>query len=156
MVGYYLKNTLTENGHVARGVCVEQDGVLETIVERTRIEKRADGPVFTEDDGATWNPLEPDTTVSMNLWGFTESFVEDLKRDFAEFLKNDVPKNPLKAEYFLPFVVNDQIKAGRADVKVLKSADKWYGVTYKEDKPVVMQALSDMMESGVYPDPLWK
>ena len=156
MVGYQLQNTLTENGHVARGVCVEKDGVLDTVVERTRIEKREGGPAYTEDDGATWQPLPADATVSMNLWGFTPGFVEDLKRDFRAFLENDVPKNPLKAEYFLPFVVNDQIRAGRADVRVLKSGDRWYGVTYKEDKPVVMQALSDMMTDGVYPDPLWK
>lgn len=156
MVGYQLQNTLTENGHVARGVCVEKDGILETVVERTRIEKRADGPAYTEDGGETWHLLPADATVSMNLWGFTPGFVEDLKRDFRAFLENDVPKNPMKAEYFLPFVVNDQIRAGKADVRVLKSADKWYGVTYKEDKPVVMRALADMMASGVYPDPLWK
>ena len=156
MVGYQLQNTLTENGHVARGVCVEKDGILETVVERTRIEKRADGPAYTEDGGETWHSLPADATVSMNLWGFTPGFVEDLKRDFRAFLENDVPKNPMKAEYFLPFVVNDQIRAGKADVRVLKSADKWYGVTYKEDKPVVMRALADMMASGVYPDPLWK
>ena len=156
MVGYQLQNTLTENGHVARGVCVEKDGILETVVERTRIEKRADGPAYTEDGGETWHSLPADATVSMNLWGFTPGFVEDLKCDFRAFLENDVPKNPMKAEYFLPFVVNDQIRAGKADVRVLKSADKWYGVTYKEDKPVVMRALADMMASGVYPDPLWK
>lgn len=156
MVGYQLQNTLTENGHVARGVCVEKDGILETVVERTRIEKRADGPAYTEDGGETWHLLPADATVSMNLWGFTPGFVEDLKCDFRAFLENDVPKNPMKAEYFLPFVVNDQIRAGKADVRVLKSADKWYGVTYKEDKPVVMRALADMMASGVYPDPLWK
>lgn len=156
MVGYQLQNTLTENGYVARGVCVEKDGILETVVERTRIEKRADGPAYTEDGGETWHSLLADATVSMNLWGFTPGFVEDLKRDFRAFLENDVPKNPMKAEYFLPFVVNDQIRAGKADVHVLKSADKWYGVTYKEDKPVVVRALADMMASGVYPDPLWK
>ena len=156
MVGYQLQNTLTENGHVARGVCVEKDGILETVVECTRIEKRADGPAYTEDGGETWHSLPADATVSMNLWGFTPGFVEDLKCDFRAFLENDVPKNPMKAEYFLPFVVNDQIRAGKADVRVLKSADKWYGVTYKEDKPVVMRALADMMASGVYPDPLWK
>ena len=122
MVGYHLKNTLTENGHVARGVCVEKDGVLDTIVERTHIEKREDGPAYTEDDGATWHALDEDTTVSMNLWGFTPDFVDALKKDFVSFLENDVPKNPLKAEYFLPFVVNDQIRDGKADVTVLKSA----------------------------------
>lgn len=156
MVGYHLKNTLTENGHVARGVCVEKDGMLDTIVERTHIEKREDGPAYTEDDGATWHALDEDTTVSMNLWGFTPDFVDALKKDFVSFLENDVPKNPLKAEYFLPFVVNDQIRDGKADVTVLKSADKWFGVTYKADKPVVMAALAEMMQNGTYPDPLWK
>ena len=156
MVGYHLKNTLTENGHVARGVCVEKDGVLDTIVERTHIERRAEGPAYTEDGGESWNALSEDATVSMNLWGFTQEFMADLERGFAAFLENEVPQNPLKAEYFLPFVVNDRIRAGAADVQVLKSGDKWYGVTYKEDKPVVMRALADMMESGVYPDPLWK
>ena len=156
MVGYHLKNTLTENGHVARGVCVEKDGVLDTVVERTRIEKRENGPAFTEDGGETWNPLDPDTIVSMNLWGFTPGFVEKLQKGFEEFLKNTMPKNPMTAEYFLPFEVNDQIRAGNADVCVLRSADKWYGVTYKEDKPVVMKALADMMADGTYPDPLWK
>ena len=156
MGGYHLKNTLTENGHVARGVCVEKDGVLDTIVERTHIEKREDGPAYTEDDGATWHALDEDTTVSMNLWGFTPDFVDALKKDFVSFLENDVPKNPLKAEYFLPFVVNDQIRDGKADVTVLKSADKWFGVTYKADKPVVMAALAEMMQNGTYPDPLWK
>lgn len=156
MVGYHLKNTLTENGHVARGVCVEKNGVLDTVVERTRIEKRENGPAYTEDEGKTWNPLDEDATVSMNLWGFTPDFIKALERDFVSFLENDVPKNPMKAEYFLPFVVNDQIRSGKADVKVLKSTDKWYGVTYKEDKPVVMKALAEMAENGTYPDPLWK
>lgn len=156
MVGYHLKNTLSENGHVARGVCVEKDGMLDTVVERTHIERRPEGIAYTEDDGATWNTLADDATVSMNFWGFTPEFVDDLQRGFESFLQNDMPKNPLKAEYFLPFVVNDCIRAGKADVRVLKSADKWFGVTHKADKPVVMQALADMMKSGVYPDPLWK
>lgn len=156
MVGYRVDNTLTENGYVARGVCVERDGLLDAVVERTHIERRADGPAFTEDGGETWTALPPDTTVSMNLWGFTPGFIEDLKRDFYAFLENDVPKNPLKAEYFLPFVVNDRIRAGAADVRVLKSGDKWYGVTYQADKPVVMEALAAKMADGTYPDPLWK
>lgn len=156
MVGYKLENTLTENGHVARGVCETVNGLLSGIHERTRIERRADGPAYTEDDGKMWTPLAPDATVSMNLWGFTPGFIEDLKRDFVAFLENEVPKNPLKAEYFLPFVVNDRIRAGAADVTVLKSNDKWYGVTYQADKPVVMAALAGMAENGTYPDPLWK
>ncbi len=156
MVGYHLKNTLSENGHVARGICVEQDGVLDTVVERTHIERRPEGIAYTEDDGTTWNALPEDATVSMNFWGFTPEFIDDLQRGFEAFLQNDMPKNPLKAEYFLPFVVNDCIRMGKADVRVLKSADKWFGVTYKEDKPVVMQALADMMQAGKYTDPLWQ
>ena len=130
--------------------------MLTDIVERTKIEKHGEQAEFTEDDGATWNPLPQGTEVSMNLWGFTPDFVDALKKDFVSFLENDVPKNPLKAEYFLPFVVNDQIRDGKADVTVLKSADKWFGVTYKADKPVVMAALAEMMQNGTYPDPLWK
>ena len=142
---------------MARGVCVtDENGYLKEIAERTKSVKTAEGAAYTEDDGRTWHALAEDATVSMNLWGFTPDFVEDLQRGFTAFLENDVPENPLKAEYFLAFVVNDQIRAGKADVRVLKSGDKWYGVTYKEDKPVVMRALADMMESGVYPDPLWK
>ena len=153
MVGFRLKNTLTENGTVSRGVCVTDNNALESVTEYTKI--RSDCS-FTEDDGKTWNALSPDTVVSMNLWGFTPDFVDALKKDFVSFLENDVPKNPLKAEYFLPFVVNDQIRDGKADVTVLKSADKWFGVTYKADKPVVMAALAEMMQNGTYPDPLWK
>ena len=113
MVGYHLKNTLTENGHVARGVCVEKDGVLDTIVERTHIEKREDGPAYTEDDGATWHALDEDTTVSMNLWGFTPDFVDALKKDFVSFLENDVPESGV-----LPAVCRqrpDSRRQGRRD-----------------------------------------
>lgn len=156
MVGYYLKNTLSENGRVARGVCVDDNGILTTVVERTHIEKRENGPAYTEDGGETWHELDENAIVSMNLWGFTPCFMEELERGFKKFLENDVPQKPLTAEYFLPFEVNDQIRAGRADVTVLRSADKWYGVTYKEDKPVVMKALASLMENGTYPDPLWK
>ena len=157
MVAYDLYKTLTDNGHVARGICTADDqNHLVGIHERTRIENHGGQAEYTEDDGATWHALDEDTTVSMNLWGFTPDFVDALKKDFVSFLENDVPKNPLKAEYFLPFVVNDQIRDGKADVTVLKSADKWFGVTYKADKPVVMSALAEMMQNGTYPDPLWK
>ena len=156
MVGYYLKNTLSENGRVARGVCVDENGILTTVVERTHIEKRGDGPAYTEDGGETWHELDENAVVSMNLWGFTPCFMEDLEKGFKRFLAEDMPKNPMTAEYFLPFEVNDRIRAGRADVTVLESADKWYGVTYKDDKPIVMQALAGMMADGTYPDPLWK
>ena len=156
MVGYHLKNTLTENGHVARGVCVEKDGVLDTIVERTHIEKREDGPAYTEDDGATWTGLPQGTIVSMNLWGFTPSILIELKRRFLPFLENVYKTNPLKGEYFLPFVVDELLQEKKAEVTVLRSYDNWYGVTYKEDKENVMAALQKLKDEGRYPQKLWE
>ncbi len=156
MVGYYLKNTVTENGYVSRGVCQTENGMLQSITERTHIEKRGDGIAFTEDDGKTWAALSPDAVVSMNLWGFTPGFTAALETDFRRFFREDVPKNPEKAEFFLPFVVNDLLAQDKAQVTVLSSADKWYGVTYKEDKETVVNAIRSMTESGVYPAPLWK
>ena len=156
MVGYYLKNTVTENGYVSRGVCQTENGMLQSITERTHIEKRGDGIAFTEDDGKTWTALSPDAVVSMNLWGFTPGFTAALETDFRRFFHEDVPKNPEKAEFFLPFVVNDLLAQDKAQVTVLSSADKWYGVTYKEDKETVVNAIRSMTESGVYPAPLWK
>ncbi|MGI6254622.1 MAG: sugar phosphate nucleotidyltransferase [Acutalibacter sp.] len=156
MVGYYLKNTVTEHGYVSRGVCGTENGMLKSVTERTHIEKRGDGIAYTEDGGETWVPLSPDTIVSMNLWGFTAGFSQALEQDFARFCREDVPKNPLKAEFYLPFVVNDLLEQGKADVTVLSSADKWYGVTYKEDKTTVVNAIRSMTEEGVYPAPLWK
>jgi NDP-sugar pyrophosphorylase family protein len=156
MVGYQLQNTVTDNGSVARGVCVtDSEGYLATVTERTRIEKYEGGIHFTTDDGATWTDLAPDTTVSMNLWGFTPSFVQAANDGFAAFLDAALESNPLKGEYFLPTVVSQLIDADKARVKVLTSADKWYGVTYKEDKPVVMQAVADKAAEGLYPTPLW-
>ena len=157
MVGYKLENTLTENGHVARGVCVtDEEGHLLKINERTHIEKHDGGTAYTEDDGKTWTPLSPDAVVSMNLWGFTPGFTAALEKDFRRFFREDVPKNPEKAEFFLPFVVNDLLAQGKAQVTVLSSGDKWYGVTYKEDKATVVNAIRSMTEQGIYPTPLWK
>lgn len=156
MVGYYLRNTVTDNGYVSRGVCETRDGMLVNITERVRIEKRENGIAYTENGGETWNGLAGDTVVSMNLWGFTPSFTAELERDFVRFFREDVPKNPEKAEFFLPFVVNDLLAQGSAQVTVLSSADKWYGVTYQEDKQTVMDAVRAMTESGLYPSPLWK
>lgn len=156
MVGYYLKNTLTENGHVARGVCaVNDEGKLTGITERTRIEKQADGPAYTEDGGKAWVNLPEDTIVSMNMWGFTVSLLGELKERFAYFLERNLAKNPLKCEYFLPFVVDELLKENKAEVTVLKSADRWYGVTYKEDKPVVVNAIKALKEAGLYPAGNW-
>ena len=157
MVGYLLENTLTENGHVARGVCgTNADGKLTEITERVRIEKRADGPAYTEDDGATWTPLAGDTVVSMNMWGFTNSMLPEIRDRFAAFLSENLSKNPLKCEYFLPFVVDELIREDKAEVTVLKSKARWYGVTYREDKPVVVAAIQSLKDQGLYPQKLWE
>lgn len=156
MVGYRLENTVTDNGHVARGVCVANaGGYLDVVTERTRIEKYDGGIHFTEDDGKSWTTLPGDTIVSMNLWGFTQSFLHETKARFAAFLDETLQTNPLKGEYFLPSVVSQLITDGKARVKVLTSGDKWYGVTYQEDKPVVMAAIAEKTAAGVYPDALW-
>ena len=155
MVGYLLANTVTDHGSVARGVCdVSADGYLTNIVERTRIEKYDGGIHFTE-DGETWGDLAADTLVSMNLFGFTPSLLEHLAAGFPEFLEKEVPLNPAKKEYLLPTVVNGMLHRGEARLKVLSSADKWYGVTYAADKPMVVAALKQMTEEGKYPDGLW-
>ena len=157
MVGYLLENTVTENGHVARGICVTNaEGYLDSVTERTHIEKTAAGARFTEDDGATWTDLPGDTIVSMNMWGFTLSFLAETGARFAAFLDNALKTNPLKGEYFLPSVVSQLIAEDKAQVKVLHSRDKWYGVTYKEDKPVVVAAIAEKTAQGLYPDNLWE
>ena len=157
MVGYELYNTLTENGHVARGVCtVNEDGKLLNIHERTRIEKHGEIAEFTEDDGNSWTELSEETLVSMNLWGFTESILKELSSRFISFLDRELTQNPVKCEYFLPFVVDELLKEGKAEVSVLKSSDRWYGVTYKEDKENVVKAIRQLKQSGLYPDILWE
>ena len=156
MVGYKLENTVTDNGHVARGVCdTNEAGELVRITERTRIEKRNGGIAYSEDDGASWTELPGDTLVSMNMWGFTRSILDELKAGFPAFLEKGLVSNPMKCEYFLPAVVSTLLEEGRATVAVLASADKWYGVTYKEDKPVVVQAIKKMKAEGRYPEKLW-
>ena len=156
MVGYQLENTLTENGHVARGVCTTNEaGELVKVEERTRIEKKGDGAAYTEDEGATWTDLPKGSIVSMNMWGFTASILQEIKNGFTAFLDEGLKTNPLKCEYFLPTVVSNLLAEDRATVAVLTSADKWYGVTYKEDKPVVVNAIKNMKESGLYPENLW-
>lgn len=157
MVGYQLENTLTENGHVARGVCVtDENQKLVTIHERTHIEKKGEGAAYTEDGGETWTELPVDSTVSMNMWGFSDRILKELKDRFPKFLEENLERNPLKCEYFLPFVVDELLSEKKADVTVLKSMDKWYGVTYKEDKPMVVAAIQKLKDSGLYPQQLWK
>ncbi|MCI9643917.1 MAG: NTP transferase domain-containing protein [Oscillibacter sp.] len=156
MVGYLLKNTVTENGTVARGVCEETaDNFLTKVTERTKIEK-GEPPRYTEDDGQTWTELPGDTIVSMNMWGFTRSFLDEAWARFPAFLDKALAENPAKAEYFLPTVVSQLIDEGKARVKVLRSEDKWYGVTYREDKPTVVNAIAEKTASGLYPGRLWE
>lgn len=156
MVGYILGNTLTDNGHVARGVCTTDDsGYLKDICERTHIERRGEGAVFTEDDGATWVDISVDSVVSMNMWGFSRSILKELQERFSKFLETGLETNPLKCEYFLPSVVGELLEEDKATVEVLKSEDKWYGVTYKEDKAVVTAAIQGMKDAGIYPQYLW-
>ena len=157
MVGYLLGNTVTENGHVARGVCVEdENNFLVSVTERTRIEKEGDDARFTEDDGETWTALPGTSIVSMNLWGLTQSFFEEAWGRFPAFLDKTMAENPAKGEYFLPSVISALIGEGKARAKVLRSPDKWYGVTYQADKPVVVAAIAEKTAAGVYPDDLWK
>ncbi len=156
MVGYLLGNTVTDNGSVARGVCQTDDkGNLANIVERTRIEKFDGGIHFTE-DGENWETVPADTVVSMNMWGYTHSFLKEIEARFPEFLAVAVPKNPAKAEFFLPLVIEQLLEEKKATVKVLTSEDKWYGVTYAADKPQVVAALKEKTQQGLYPDGLWK
>ena len=156
MVGYLVGNTVTENGHVARGVCVEDgEGYLREVTERTHIEKDGANARYTEDEGKTWTALPGDTIVSMNLWGFTKSFLTEAEKRFPAFLDKALSENPLKGEYFLPSVVTQLLAENKARVKVLRSHDKWYGVTYHEDKPMVVSALAEKTAQGLYPEDLW-
>ena len=155
MVGYQLGKTVTDNGSVARGVCQtnEQD-YLTAIVERTRIEKYENGIHFTV-DGENWEDLSADTPVSMNMWGYTPAFLAEIAARFPKFIAEEVPANPAKAEMFLPMTVGQLLEEGKATVKVLRTADQWFGVTYAADKPVVVAALKAMADEGQYPDGLW-
>ena len=157
MVGYRLGNTLTENGYVSRGCCIiDENDKLVSVTERTMIEKRKETAVYSEDKGKTWLEISPETVVSMNMWGFGKSFLKELEARFSGFLASNLPSNPLKCEYFLPFVVTELLQEKKADVKVLKSEDKWYGVTYHEDKQSVVEALASMRKKGMYPEKVWE
>ncbi len=144
MVGFRLVNTLTENGHVSRGVCEIKDNKLASVTERTKIVDCK----YTEDDGETWVSLSPDTVVSMNLWGFMPDIFGHIENGFKEFLKQNI--NVPKSEYYLPSVVSSLIETGEKQVEVLVAEDKWYGVTYKEDKQNVVDAIGAMIDAGLY------
>jgi len=155
MVGFRVENTLTEHGHVARGVCtIGEYGYLKEIHERTRIEKFGNAAKYTE-DGNTWIEIPYGSMVSMNTWGFTPNLFKELDERFSKFLKSS-KENILKAEFFIPSVVDELISEGKANVKVLPCKERWYGVTYQEDKPVVKQAIKDMIQAGIYPENLWE
>ncbi|MEG1857900.1 MAG: NTP transferase domain-containing protein [Pseudoflavonifractor sp.] len=157
MVGYLLKNTVSDAGSVARGICVETpDHYLASVTERTKIEKVGENARFTEDDGKTWTALPGDTIVSLNLFGFTESFMKEAQAGFPPFLDKALAENPIKGEYFLPGMVSALTQQGKARVRVLKSRDKWYGVTYQADKPLVVAAIAAKTAEGLYPEHLWE
>jgi hypothetical protein len=154
MVAYVLGNTLTEHGHVARGVCtVGAEGMLKSIKECTRIEREGTAARYTE-DGTNWLGLPAEALVSMNMWGFTPSYYAELEKRFALFVQRNSAN--LKAEFFLPTVVNELLEERKAQVKVLRTTEEWYGVTYREDHPVVQSAIHAMVKKGVYPADLWK
>ena len=155
MVGFKLGNTLTDNGSVSRGICsVDNNGELVDIEEYTKIIRTQDGAAFTE-NGTDYLPISADSVTSMNIWGFTRDFLDETDRAFVKFYKEELPENIEKAECYLPFVVDDMIKSGKASVKVLSSHDRWFGVTYKEDKQYVKEQISALKEAGVYPVKLW-
>ena len=156
MVGYRIENTLTENGHVARGVCeTDENGFLRSVMERTHIEPREGGAAFTE-DGERFTFVPAGTIVSMNLWGFQPGVMEEIDRRFAPWLDETLPVNPLKGEYFLPLIPNALIHEGKGSVRVLSTNEKWYGVTYHDDMPKLQAALAGMRADGVYPEGLWR
>jgi len=155
MVGYRLRNTVTEYGYVARGVCRAEGGYLTSITERTHIEKRGGDAAYTE-DGEHFVPLPGDTLVSMNFWGFQRGMIDAFDRRFTDFLQNELPRNPQKAEYFLPGVADAEMRFHGARVRLLPCEENWHGVTYREDLPQVVEAIAQLKRDGVYPPRLWE
>lgn len=155
MMGYKLENTLTENGTVARGVCVDKDGYLQEIEERTKIGWKDGKIAFTEDEGASWTEVPAGTTVSMNFFGFTPGLMQELSARMPAFMDDALAHNPLKGEYLIPRTVGDLILEGKATVKILPSEDKWFGVTYHEDKEKFVKAIHEKIAAGLYPANLW-
>lgn len=155
LVGYVLANTLSEHGHVARGVCeVGPGGLLRSIHERTRIRKFPDGVRFSEDGGLTWTEVSPQSTVSMNMWGFTPSIFGELEARFRRFLAGPGGADP-KAEFYIPVVAGELVAEGRARVTVLPTSARWFGVTYRQDLPEVQAAVRALVDRGEYPARLW-
>lgn len=155
MVAFELEKTLTDNGHVARGVITVENGLMQDIIERTKIERHNGQIAYTEND-IDYVALPSNTEVSMNIWGFQKGMMQEFEDYFPEYLDANLQKNPLKCEYYITIVPSLLIKEGKANIRVLHSEDKWYGVTYKNDKPHVMQAFSILKANGVYPKHLWQ
>ncbi len=156
LVGYILRNTLTDNGYVSRGICKVENGKLLKIDERTHIVTDGNDAKYTEDDGKTYIPLSGDSIASMNMWGYNREFIDELEKRFPIFLDKAMKEDPLKSEFFLPVTVDDILRDGIASVDVLTTNDKWYGVTYAKDKPKVMAGIQSLKDQGVYPKTLWK
>ena len=154
MVAYRVENTLTENGSVSRGVCSAENGLLTGVVERTKIVPRPGGAAFIEDDSETFLPNG--TPVSMNLWAFQHSILDELKNRFTAYLDENLPKNPMKCEYFLPLIPNALIHEGAGSVRVLDTDERWFGVTYHDDLAKVQAAIREMKQKGLYPEKLWQ
>lgn len=155
MLGYQLRNTVTEFGSVARGVCHVQDGMLLDITERTKIFKRGQDAAYTE-DGETFVPLSGDTQVSMNFWGFTPEILDEIWDAFPAFLAENLPVNPEKCEFYLPTFVGRRLAEGKVSVRVLPCMETWHGVTYKEDLDSVKSAIGQLKREGKYPARLWE
>ena len=155
MLGYQLRNTVTEFGSVARGVCHVEDGFLHDITERTKIFKRGQDAAYTE-DGETFVPLSGDTQVSMNFWGFTPEILDEIWDAFPAFLAENLPVNPEKCEFYLPTFVGSRLAEGKVRVRVLPCMETWHGVTYKEDLDSVKSAIGQLKREGKYPARLWE
>lgn len=155
MAGYYIENTMTDNGHVARGICsVDAEGLLTNIQERTHVEWQQGRIVYTE-DGSEFHPIPKGTVVSMNLWGFPAEILVEFEPRFRRFLETEAIAQPEKSEFFLPFLINELIREGKADTRTLETSAQWYGVTYQADKEPVKAAIRAMVDRGDYPQKLW-
>ena len=156
MAGYLLKNTLTENGTVSRGVCAtDENSYLTTIVEHTKLERLSNGIVVNHGDDGEDKEVSENSPVSMNCWGFTPEYFESLEKGMCRFMEVDIAARPEKAEYYILTAVQDEIDKGTATVKVLKTEAKWFGVTYRDDRPGVVSAIRELIAAGVYPEKLW-
>lgn len=157
MIGYRLKDTLTDFGYVARGICrLGESGYLRDIVERTHVEKRGKYTEYSENGGKSWHVLQNDSVVSMNMWGFTKGIMDDLEKGFRDFIDNELVNNPMGGEFFLPTAVNDLIAAKKAEVEVIEAEDQWYGITYHEDEQPLIAAIEEMKKTNIYPRHLWR